>query len=226
MARRPLIDFQTAKARYNVSNGAGMKVGSKAAFRQSFYDFQTYAYAGTTTLYTFFQQPVGQSGKTLEDTNMSIGGQLSLGNDFLIESIQVHFYPGVLNQPNEDTAAPFAAPQFINDVAALNKKGYLTVNVLNSVVLTEAPIGRLPPNTRLTGNAAMSGTIAGSTASSFNQASFATFGGETYDVEGLWIPSNTNFSVNLNFPTTAALPSSVDGRIGIVLQGILYRNIQ
>ncbi|MGZ7265373.1 hypothetical protein ACXWP3_09695, partial [Streptococcus pyogenes] len=43
------------------------------AIKQSLYDYQAYAAAGQTNL-TFFALPVGQSSKTLSDTNMTLAG--------------------------------------------------------------------------------------------------------------------------------------------------------
>lgn len=191
--------------------------------RQTLYDFLTYANAGQTQL-SFFQVPVGQGGKTYADTNMQAAGTLPSPIKFLVQSIEIHFYPGVLNQPAEDVAAPFASPQFINDVAAVNKSGWLEFDVGSKNYLREAPLGVFPPKARLQGNAAIAGSIAGATASSFNQASFATFGGRPYMVDP-WIllEPTQNFIVNLKWPAGVALPSGIDGRIGVKLDGIYYR---
>lgn len=191
--------------------------------RQCLYDYQAYASAGTTQL-SFFQVPVGQGGKTYEDTNMVSAGTLPSPIKFLIQSIEVFFFPGVLNVPAEDTAAPFVAPQFINDVAALNKTGWLELNVGSKNYLREAPIGVFPPKTGLRGNAAMADSIAGATASSFNMASFAQFGGRPYFIQPeVLLEPTQNFTVTLNWGAAVPMPSSAIGRIGIKLDGILYR---
>lgn len=191
--------------------------------RQKLYDFQSYATAGTTQI-SFFQVPVGQGGKTYADTNMVSAGTLPSPIKFLIQSIEIFFFPGVLNVPAEDTAAPFPPPQFINDVAAINQSGWLELNIGSKNYLREAPLGEFPPKTRLNGNAAITSTIAGATASSFNMASFATFGGRPYFVEpNALLEPTQNFAVTLNWPTAVPMPSSQIARIGIKLDGILYR---
>ena len=75
---------------YNVN-----RPGQIEGIRSSLYDFQTYAAAGTTTQYTFFQVPVGQSSKTLADTNMEAAGSLPSPKSFLVESIEVCIFPGL-----------------------------------------------------------------------------------------------------------------------------------
>lgn len=191
--------------------------------RQTLYDFQTYGTAGTTQM-QFFQVPVGQGGKTFEDTNMVAAGTLPSPIKFLVQSIEIFFFPGVLNVQAEDTAAPLTPSQFINDVAAINKAGWLELNVGSKNYLREAPIGVFPPKTGLKGMGAVATSIAGSTASSFNDISFATLGGRPYFIEpNVLLEPTQNFNVTLNWATAVALPSSAAGRIGIKLDGILYR---
>lgn len=191
--------------------------------RQTLYDFQTYSSAGSTQM-SFFQVPVGQSGKTFEDTNMVAAGTLPSPIKFLIQSIEIFFFPGVLNVQAEDTAAPLAPSQFINDVAAINKAGWLELNVGSKNYLREAPLGVFPSKTGIKGIAAIGETIAGSTASSFNMASFATLGGRPYFIEpNVLLEPTQNFNVTLNWGTAVPLPSSAAGRIGVKLDGILYR---
>ena len=197
--------------------------GQAEGIRQCIYDFQAYAAVGQTSL-TFFQVPVGQSGKTYADTNMSTPGVLPSPQKFLIQSIELHFFPGVLNSPVEDTATPFPSSQFVNDVAAISNNGFLELNIGSKNYLREAPLGVFPPKAHLVGNAAMATSIAGSTAASFNMTSFATLGGRPYFTEPpLLLEPTQNFNVTLNWPTAVALPSGIAGRIGIKLDGILYR---
>ena len=49
--------------------------GQYEGIRQSLFDFQVYGAAGQTSL-AFFQVPIGQGGKTIDDTNMEIQGAL------------------------------------------------------------------------------------------------------------------------------------------------------
>lgn len=203
-------------AKYRVNRPGQLEV-----FRQSLYDWQTYAQAGQTNL-TFFQVPVGQSSKTRADTNMTLAGQLPAGQQFLVQSIEVYFFPG--------TVLPGTGPvanvidSFVNDVWAVYKGGWLEFGVGSKLYLIEAPIGRFPPKTRLDGWASENGnTTAG--AALYTRTSYATPAGRPYPIDPyILLESTQNFSVALNWPTAVAVTNA--GRIGCVLDGLLIRNSQ
>lgn len=196
--------------------------GEYEGIRQTFYDFTTYANAGQTQL-QFFQVPRGQSSKTAADTNMTSAGQLPQPQHFLVESIEILFYPGVL--PGTE-AATIVETEFSNDVYTLQKSGSLNFFIGSKTYLEEAPIGRFPPKTRMNGYAAAHFTQAVAADQQMN-VDYATWVGRPYylDPPVLLVP-NQNFSVSMNWPSVVALPSGVDGRIGVVLDGILYRQSQ
>lgn len=202
---------------YNV-NRAGQIEGIAA----SLYDFQTYANAGTTTQYTFFQVPVGQSSKTLADTNMEAAGSLPSPKSFLVLGIEIRFYPGL--SPSVIGAA--SANDFSNDAYAFSKAGYLNFFIGSKSYLTEAPMGRFPADTGLSGWAGLADTTTAG-AGQARKVSYAQMAGKPYDMNPpvLLVPTQ-NFNVTLNFPSTAALPSGQDARVGVVLKGIMYRNSQ
>lgn len=192
--------------------------------RQTLYDFQTYANAGQTSL-TFFQVPIGQSGKTIADTNLELAGQLPAPKHFVVESIELHFFPGV--SPVEvDTA--LTDVEFANDVYAVQKSGSLDFFIGSKSYLQEAPIGRFPPKTRLETNFGFGlQTKQATAADAVNQVSgnYAAMAGRPYFLApyNIALMPTQNFNVKLTWPTAVALPSGVDGRIGIVLDGALVR---
>lgn len=200
-----------------------------AALRQSLYDFQTYAAAGQTQL-NFFAQPVGQGGKTLSDTNMTLAGQMPANQDFLVQSIEIYLFPIV---PNVAAQAPSAfgaeaIAHFVNDVYTVSRTGNLQFVIGSTPWLQEAPLGRFPPKTCLEGFAALSdaSTIAASLQGRINYAHMA---GRPYLITpaSLTLISSQNFSITLNWPEgVQALPSGAPARIGVVLDGILYRRSQ
>lgn len=194
--------------------------GQYEGIRQSLYDFQTYAAAGQTQL-QFFQTPQGQDGKSVADTNMLSAGQLPQPVHFLVQSIELMFFPGTL--PGT-TAAAAAAPSFGNDVFTVLKSGSLRFFIGSKAYLEEAPLGRFPPKTRMESESGLSGTFAAGT---FIASDYAAFAGRPYFMTPpvLLVP-NQNFSVTLNWPAVVALPSTVAGRIGCILDGILYRQSQ
>ena len=208
--------------RYAVNRG-----GEYEATRQTLYDFQTYAAAGSTQ-FTFFQQPVGQGGKTLADTNLEVAGSLPAPKHLLVQSIEVYLFPGV-NPVTVNNAADTVvdATNFANDVYALQQSGWLDFFIGSKSYLTEAPIGRFPPKTCLKtefGFGVQIGQAAAADLVGQISGDYAVFSGRPYHISP-WIllTPTQNFNVTLNFPTAVALPSGQDARVGVVLDGILYR---
>jgi len=199
------------------------RVGDYEATRQTLFDYQTYLAAGQTQM-QFFQVPKGQATKTIADTNMEIAGMLPQPKYFLIESIEVYLYPGV--SPGLEGAAAPAQTDFSNDMYDIAKSGSLKLFIGSKTYLEEAPIGRFPPKTKMDGYAALQ----------FKQAvaadqqmtiDYAAWCGRPYYLNPqLLIVPNQNFTVELNWPAVVVTPSTTAARIGIVLDGILYRQSQ
>lgn len=192
--------------------------GQIESVKQSLYDFQTYAQAGQTSL-TFFQVPVGQSSKTRADTNMTIAGSLPQPQHFLLQGIEIHFFPA-----NPVSATGAIVAENINDVYDVFKSGWLDLFIGSKSYLTEAPIGRFPPSAGVAAASALSDTTTAA-ASRVTVVDYARFGGQPYAMDPpiLLVP-NQNFNVTLNWPTAVAI--AVAARIGVVLKGTLYRNSQ
>ncbi len=205
-------------AKYRVNRPGQLEV-----LRQSLYDFQAYAAAGQTSL-TFFQVPVGQSSKTKADTNMTLAGQLPAGQQFLIQSMEVYFYPGTVF-PGGVAGGAAIVDAFVNDVWEVRSgSAFLELNVGSKNYLTEAPLMRFPPKTRLEGFAAQSDSAVAA-ATTFMRTSYADASGRPYPVDPyLLLESTQNFNVNINWPAVIAITNA--GRIGVVLDGLLIRNSQ
>lgn len=204
--------------------------GQYEGIRQTLYDYQTYAAAGQTSL-SFFQVPVGQGGKTVADTNIEVAGSLPQPKHFLVESIEIRFWPGV-DPVNSATggAGTQAAPNLVNDVWTFAKSGSLNFFIGSKTYLEEAPCGRFPPKTKIDAHFAVSQTVNQAAAADQENQLTADLGymcGRPYFINPatLLIPTQ-NFKVSLNWPTAVALPSTEDARIGVVLDGILYRQSQ
>ena len=184
---------------------------------QPLYDFQTYAQAGQTSL-NFFQTPIGQGGKTLEDTNMESAGQLPAPQKFVVEAISVEFFPGnPVNMSVVDTST-------LNwdDVYTFMKSGYLDFVVGSKSRLQQTPLGSFPPSYRLGGGAAVTG--AASVANTIDGVDYASMAGQMFSIIPVTLPANQNFKVSLNW--AAAVPINVAARVGVKLHGNLYRSVQ
>lgn len=217
MASQGIMNPRVARQRYNVN-----KPGSTEGLRQSLYHFQTYAAAGQTSL-RFFQSAIGAGGITRGDTNMLQSGSLPNPQSFLLNSIQLYFFPGV--NPSNDAAA--SQNEFTNDVwQVYSGLSWLELTIGSKTYQSEAPLMKFPPQNRLSVAAAIADTTtaAGNRVTSTN---YAAASGPVYKVQGeMWIPPTQNFDVTIYWPTAVALPSTVAGRIGVVLDGVLYRSVQ
>jgi hypothetical protein len=180
------------------------------------YDYQTYAMAGQLQL-SFFQVPVGQSSKTLADTNMTNAGMFPTPSAFFVTGIMVVFIP--LNTVSATAAAGRALTNLV-DVNAVANSGWLNLSIGAKNYLTDAPIGKFPPNFSINGIVTNATTVAATN----TDANFARAAGRYYEITPFLIPATQNFSVQLNWP--ALVPVTVAGRIGVVLDGFLFRNSQ
>lgn len=199
------------------------RVGAVEAVRQTLYDSATYAAGGQTSL-TFFQLPVGQGGKTKADTNMEAAGTLPNPKQFLVQSIELHFFPGATIE--KFGAAADTGNIFADDVYVFAKGGYLDFFIGSKSYLTEAPLTKFPPKTRLDGWGAASDTTTAGAGRAYRQ-DYSTVWGRPYylDPAILLVPTQ-NFQISLNWPVAVALPSTLAGRVVVSLDGILYRNSQ
>lgn len=192
------------------------------AIRSSLFDTLAYAQAGQTQL-QFFQTPKGQSGKTLADTNMTLAGSLASPQSFLIETIELYFYPSQ-TPGNLSAANTPIVPTYLNDVWKFYKPGaWLELFIGSKAYLDEAPLQKFPPRCGLSGWG--SSSDAASTATTSTMQNYASAGGPIYELDPpiLLVPTQ-NFNVTLNWPTAVAL--SAAGTVVCQMGGILYRNSQ
>jgi hypothetical protein len=204
-----------ATNKYRVNVPAGLE-----AIEQPLYDYQTYAALGQTNL-TFFATPMGQGGKTIDDTNMQLAGQLPAPQQFLCKSISLEFFPGVSPTP----AVGATVSQFVNDVWAVGKSGTLTFSALSKNILQMAPLSNFPNKSRMNVSAALADTTTAA-ASRLSVINYAAWAGPTFEIAPIMILPNQNFQVTLTWAAAVPLPSAAAGRIGIKLNGILYRAVQ
>lgn len=212
VGRVPLNLNQLAAYNPNLAN-------STEAIWQPQYDYQTYATTGATSM-QFFQTPVGQSGKTLADTNMVSAGQFPAPTAFLCQAVMVLFNPG---SNASITGTTNAASENWNDVVSIANSGYLQMVIGSKPYLTDAPLGKFAPNFTINGAAAVA-LANGSTTTLQTQTGFARAAGRYYEITPFLIPQNQNFSVTLYWPT--AVPITTAGRIGVILDGFYYRQSQ
>ena len=217
--------------------------GQSEIIRQRLYDFNLYPAAGAQRL-AFFQLAVGQgvttalggtvgSTKTLQDTNLEIGGVLPSGKSVLVESIEVLYLPGSVSTAN--TYTPAAIGGFIavaaatvwgysNDINTFYQGGMLELNVLSKNYLREAPLLSFPPKASLDFSGAVA-TNSATTATLTAQVGKAT--GRPYYLEPrITLQPAVNFEVALLWPAVVANPSGFNARVGVYLDGYTMRASQ
>ena len=238
-----MAGFNSAPTLADLAKYAVNRPGQAEVVRQSLYDFLLYPEAGINQL-VFFSTPAGQgvssapgavvgSQKTQADTNMTNAGLLPAPQQFLIQSIELKFYPGSSVAAN--TFVPAKMDQFnavaaaslnksADDVMAFSSSGWLQLFIGSKAYLQEAPLGRFPPKTNLSLQSAVANNSA---TTSEVEVMNAVLSGRPYMLDPpLALVNNQNFQVSLNWPGAVALPSGFNGRIGVVLDGWLYRNSQ
>jgi len=205
----------------------------KEDIRQPLYDFTAYNLNGQAAL-TFFNEPVGgTNNKTLEDTNMEAAGQLPRGKEFLIESIEVLFFPGV-EVSSEAVVATAGVPvstEFADDMYDIGKSGALQLFIGSKSYLDVAPLMRFPQTTGMRVDAAHGiggGDSAAAVTAKHISTEYAVWAGRPFELDPVIVlPANQNFKVTLSWPTAVVpTPSGAAGRIGVMLNGVMRRNSQ
>lgn len=236
------MDFLPTAADFNsrrVTNPSQSEV-----VRQRFYDYQLYPTAGNTQI-TFFSAPVGQgltsalggtagSGKTLWDTNLELPNTLPSGKAFMIESIEVLFFPGSVSTANTytpvaptifaATAAATVGSQFA-DVNSFYQSGMLELNILSKNYLRETPMLAFPPKANFEFSAA--GVSSNSATTGAIQTGNMKASGRPYYISPeIALQPAVNFEVVIRYPAAVATPSGFNARVGVILDGYFMRASQ
>ena len=182
--------------------------GVKESIWQPLYDYQAVGPAAVANL-SFFQVPIGQAGKTLVDTNMELAGQIPTAQNFAITGVQVEFYPG-------QTTTSATATAFTDDLYQFYRTGALILRIGSKEYIRQGNLMKFPPVNKL--------SLATSVGNLALQTNYGAADGREYETEELLLTSNQNFSVTLQ--GLPALPSGVAGRVGVTLNGYLFRNAQ
>ena len=216
--------------------------GNIEQVRQRFYDFQVYPTAGIAQL-VFFALPIGQglssspgnanNIKTKADTNMQVAGALPSPLAFIVESIEVIIYAGTSAAANTylvaspsvfAVAAAAGVANQVGDIFALGAGGFLDFFIGSKSYLTDASIGCFPPKTYFGLDAATASNSA--TVGEIAQVSGKWMGRPYYLDPPMTLRATQNFNVTLNWPVVIATPSGFNARIGVALDGVLFRNAQ
>lgn len=235
------IPLASQAAAYDVN-----RIGEVEGVRQTLYDFQLYPLAGSLGL-NFFANPQGAgltttpgvaagTAKIISDTNMELAGQLPNPKAQLVESIEVVFFPGnsaVANtftqqSPYNIVAVPTAllplSAGAVSDAWNVLNTGHLQFFIGSKSYLDEAPLCRFPPKAFVGIDAA----IASNSATTLGLAIAAARAmGRPYFLDPpIFLRATQNFRITLDWGALVPTISTLNGRIGVILDGYLYRNSQ
>lgn len=204
------------------------------AIKQSIYDSQAYAAAGATSL-SFFQLPVGQgtgfggAAKTFSDTNILSPGSMPANQEFLIQSVEVNFFPSTPTVAAQMPAAfgAQAIAQIVNDAFIFYRAGNLNLIIGSKSYLQEGPLLRFPPKAYFEVTSAALSDVTTAGAALQSRIAYATARGRPYMLQpaNLRLVSNQNFNCQLSWPEGLQAITN-PGRIFVILDGILYRRSQ
>lgn len=177
---------------------------------QPLYDYQTCA-ATAPASQSFFGSGLN-SGRTLAQTNISLGSQVPKGQLFVVTGVQVEFYPGTDPEVETDNNG------FFNDVWQFYISGALEFKVGSKNYIEQGNLLTFAPVNRFGGFAAVS------IANTGNNTQYGTAAGREFALRPIGLESSQNFDVKIT--NRNDLPSTTDGTVGVKLNGYLSRNAQ
>jgi len=197
------------------------RAGQVEVIWQPAYHYQTYPFAGATQM-TFFQNPVGQGGLTRADTNMQAAGQFPAPQEFLVTGIQVIFLASKA-LAEVDIATAQTNWNDVNNV--MMGSAFLQLFVGSKAYLDDGPLAKFPQQFRLTGGGWSTGNPT-TDADTLAFVDYAVTCGRYYAITPVKLMQNQNFNVTLNFPAVIPVLDDSTPRIGVILDGFLYRESQ
>jgi hypothetical protein len=177
----------------------------------------------------------GTGAKTIFDTNLGLGGQLGMGNDFYTIGVEMPVYPGVTGNtttpfglyPGIGAQAPANTGFFVNDLWNILTQGYVVFAVgTDRNFVQDGPIMNFPPTVGLDVACALAEIGPSSTSTGVGNAIvYGRGAGEPYTIVPVYLKATQQFSFVLTTAATVALPSSIAARIGARLRGYLIRQV-
>jgi hypothetical protein len=212
--------------------------GQKDVIWNPLYDFIAYPSAGGL-LFSFYSNPIGQGtsstpgagavSKSIFDTNLTIGNQLTKGNEFYVVGSESLLYPGVSNAALPLTVLPGRSNLpttvgiFVNDVWSVGNGGVKVMSIgTDRKYIQDGPLMMFPPVTRLAVQAALAQVSATGTGAGI-EISYAAWSGEPYSVVPIYIEANQQFILTVQFNTLIPTPSLQIARLGDRMRGYLIR---
>lgn len=232
---RPILDPS-----YLASHTVGI-AGQQDVIWNPLYDSISYPSAGQL-LFSFYANQQGQGtsstpgagavAKTVYDTNMQINNQLTAGNEFYMIGSESLLFPGVSNAALPLGLLPGAAVTdatagnigaFVNDIYSVGVGGVKILTVgTDRKYIQDGPLNLFPPTTRLAVAAALAGQGSAATGTGI-AISYAAWSGEPYTCVPIYIQSNQNWTLVVQFAALIPTPSAAIARLQDRMRGYLIR---
>lgn len=175
----------------------------------------------------------GTGAKTVFDTNLTLGGQLGMGNDFYTIGVEIPVYPGVSNStstpfglyPGIGSQASANTGFFVNDLWNILMQGYVVFAVgTDRNFVQDGPIVNFPPTVGLDIAAALA-QIGPVTTSLGNAIVYGRGAGEPYTIVPVYLKATQQFTFVITTAAQIALPSTLAARVQARLRGYLIRQV-
>lgn len=195
---------------------------SEEAISQPYYHYLALAASAITSL-TFFGETVNDTN--LQTTNLVVAGAFVTNpKRYAIEGIGLDIIPGV-NPSQTETASGFLNT-FINDLWKIASVGSFVLKLIDTDVLSMAPLYSLPGGVGLDVKAAASAYTLASAADRSATIAYGTNGmpslhGFRWFKAPLPMQKNTTVKGTINWPTAPSL--SAAAKVGARSEGVEYR---
>jgi hypothetical protein len=177
----------------------------------------------------------GAVAKTIFDTNLTLGGQLGMGNDFYVIGVEMPVYPGVTNStstpfglyPGIGAQAPANTGFFVNDLWNILCQGFITFAVgTDRNFVQDGPLINFPPTVGLDIACALAEIGPSSTSTGVGNAIvYGRGAGEPYTIVPVYLQATQQFTFVVTTAAVVALPSTIAARIQARLRGYLIRQV-
>jgi hypothetical protein len=199
------------------------------------FDSIAYPSAGGAA-FSFYSNPIGQGlssspgagavPKTIFDTNLTIGNQLTSGNEFFMIGSESNLMPGVSSAALPLTVlpgrgnTPSTIGVFANDIWSVGQGGIKTLTVgTDRKYFQDGPLALFPPSQRLAGFAG----LGGGTSATGAEVVYASWSGELYTMIPVYIQANQNWTTTVNFAANIPTNSGQIARLVDRMRGYLIR---
>jgi hypothetical protein len=203
------------------------------------YDSISYPSAGAGQ-FAFYSNPIGQGTssspgagavpKTIYDTNLQIGNQLTSGNEFFMIGSESNLMPGVSNAALPLTVLPGRANTpstigtFVNDIWSVGQGGVKKFTVgTDRNYFQDGPLAIFAPSQRLSGFSALANETSTTGAGAGSEIAYASWSGELYTMIPVYIQANQNFTMTVSFAAIIPTVSTQIARLVDRMRGYLIR---